>query len=265
MSSFPNVPEHSQPAAGDSAAHERADGEDLIVAALDHLRGSLSADRDASGPPSLTRQKESLCEWARGLGLLLTASDLPSKAERGGQEHDIFHDERTDRYVKVTRDGMFGLSPGIDLALVSSDMEARRFHLWEASPIEYLERLLLQNELVPGLNRLEGVIVQGDDVAIVSSQPRFELLPVTLAEIDEWFQSLGFEKITACGYYRASDNLGVFDAHAKNLVRFEGTLIPFDVIPCRPAGGFLKFIADTLARGHGVKEVRTVSTSSRTA
>lgn len=57
--------------------------------------------------------------------MLLTASDLPSKAERGGQEHDLFHDERTDRYFKVTRDGMF------DLALVSSDMEARRFHLWE--------------------------------------------------------------------------------------------------------------------------------------
>lgn len=197
--------------------------------------------------------------------MLLTTSDLPSKTERGGQEHDIFHDERTDRYVKVTRDGMFGLSPGIDLTLVSSDMEARRFHLWEASPIEYLERLLLQNELVPGLNQLEGVIAQGDDVAIVSSQPRFDLVPVTLAEIDAWFQTLGFEKITACGYYRVEDNLGVFDAHAKNLVRFEGMLIPFDVIPCRPAGGFLKFIADTLATGHHVREVRTISTSSRTA
>lgn len=76
----------------------------------------------------------------------------------------------------------------------------------------------MQNELVPGLNRLEGVNVQGDYVAIVSSQPRFDLVPVTLAEIDEWFQSLGFEKITACGYYRAEDNLGVFDAHSPRLI-----------------------------------------------
>lgn len=152
----------------------------------------------------------------------------------------------------------------MDLALVSSDMEARRFQLWEATPIEYLERLLLQNELVPGLNRLEGVIDQGEaDVAIVTSQPRFDIVPVTLAEIDVWFAAQGFQKVTPCGYYRTEDNLGIFDAHAKNVVRFEDTLIPFDVIPCRPSGGFLQFIADTLAAGHHVTAVRTVSTSSR--
>jgi len=176
-------------------------------------------------------------------------------------EHDWFRDG--ERVFKVTRDGIFGLSPGIDLALVSSDMEARRFHLWEASPIEYLERLHLQNELVAGLNRLEGILDQGNDLAIVTSQPRFDIVPVTLEEIDAWFAAQGFQKVTACGYYRAEDNLGVFDAHAKNLVRFEQDLIPFDVIPCRPAGGFLKFIAETLAAGHSLIAVRTVSTSPR--
>lgn len=151
----------------------------------------------------------------------------------------------------------------MDLALVSSDMEARRFQLWEATPIEYLERLLLQNELVLGLNRLEGVIDQGEaDLAIVASQPRFDIVPVTLAEIDAWFSAQGFQKVTPCGYYRAQDNLGVFDAHAKNLVRFEDTLIPFVVIPCRPAGGFLQFIGDTLAAGHSLTAVRTVSTAA---
>ena len=130
-------------------------------------------------------------------------------------------------------------------------------------PIEYLERLLLQNELVPHLNRLEGIIDQGDDLVIVTSQPRFDIVPVTQEEIDAWFVAQGFEKITPCGYYRAEDNLGVFDAHAKNLVRFEDTLIPFDVIPCRPAGGFLKFIADTIAAGHTITTVRTVSTQPR--
>lgn len=144
-------------------------------------------------------------------------------------------------------------------------MDARRFHLWEATPIEYLERLLIQNDLVPGLNRLEGVIDQGDDLAIVTSQPRFDILPVTQAEIDAWFAAQGFEKVTHSGYYRAEDNLGVFDAHTKNLVRFEDTLIAFDVIPCRPADGFLQFISETLAGGHSVSAVRTISTSPRQA
>ena len=254
-----------QPRASETTALCRADGADLVIAALAYLRGSLSPDGAAFGTPTVARQKGSLREWARSLGLLLSPAGLPAKVVRGGQEHDLFHDETTDRYFKVTRDGIFGLSPGIDLALVSSDRDARRFHLWEATPLEYLERLHLQNQLVPGLNHLEGILDQGDDLAVVTSQPRFDLVPVTQPEIDAWFARLGFEKVTECGYYRAEDNLGIFDAHTKNLVRFQDDLIPFDVIPCRPAGGFLQFIADTLAAGHTVRAVRTVTTTPRPA
>lgn len=128
-----DVPE-PPPAAREAPAHSRADGAHLVLAALDHLRAGLSGNGSSSGPPSLARQKESLREWARSLGLLLRHFDLPSKVIRGGQEHDIYHHEASDRYFKVTRDGIFGLSPGMDLALVSSDMEARRFQLWEAAP-----------------------------------------------------------------------------------------------------------------------------------
>ena len=35
---------------------------------------------------------------------------------------------------------------------------------------------------------------------------------------------------------------------------------PFDVIPCHPAGGFLAFIEATLAAGHTLRAVRTVTT-----
>ena len=128
-------------------------------------------------------QKEKLYQWADCLGLLLEASGFPAKVVRGGQEYELFHDEVTDRYFKVTRNGVFGLSPGIELALVSSAQDARRFHLWEASPLEYLERL-----------------------------------------------------------------------HFQNL------LVPFDVIPCRPACGFLAFVEETLAAGHTLRAVRTVTT-----
>ena len=183
---------------------------------------------------------------------------------RGGQEHELHHQEESDRYFKVTRNGVFGLSPGIELDLVSSGQDGRRFHLWEASPLEYLERLDLQNLLVPGLNRLEGVIVQEDgDMAIVTSQPRFDIVPVSAAEIDVWFASQGFMKVAEASYYRGEDNLGVFDAHDKNLIRAGDVLIPFDVIPCHPAGGFLDFISETLAAGHSLRTLRTITTSGR--
>ncbi len=243
------------------ASQQGEAGADLVAQALAHLRGSLSGDGPASWPPTLARQKASLTEWAQGLDLLLAPADLPSKSIKGGQEHDLWHEEAADRYWKSTRNGVFGLQPGIELALVSSAEDARRFHLWEASPLEYLERLQLHNLLVPDLNRFEGLIVQSDELIIVTSQPRFDIIPVTTQEIDRWFASLGFEKITSAAYYRTADNLGVFDAHDRNLVRFEDTLIPFDVIPCQPAGGFREFIKQTLAEGHTLQAIRTTHTS----
>lgn len=242
-------------------AHQRgADAGDLVLAALDFIRGVQETGGSPSGPPPLARQEACLLQWADSLGLLLNPDEIIPFLDRGGQEHEIL--KQGERVLKVTRNGVFGLSPGIELALVSSAQDARRFHLWEATPIEYLERLHLQNLLVPGLNRLEGIIHQvNGDLAIVTSQPRFEILPVSVPEIDAWFAALGFVKITDSAYYRREDNLGVFDAHDKNLVRAGDDLVPFDVIPCHPAGGFLAFIEETLAAGHTLRAVRTVTTA----
>ncbi len=237
-----------------------ADGSDLILPALDHVRGSASPDGGPHGTPSLARQKTALREWAESLGLLLDTEAIIPRLVRGGQEHDVL--EIAGRVFKVTREGVFGLSPGIDLALVASGEDARRFHLWEATPIDYLERLALHNQLVPALNRLEGVLFQPDgDLAIVTSQPRFDIHPVTEHEIDTWFAGQGFHRVTASGYYRAADNLGVFDAHDKNVLRAGDVLVPFDVIPCHPEGGFLTFIEETLSSGQTLRAVRTVTTS----
>lgn len=186
-----------------------------------------------------------------------------SKVVKGGQEHDLWHDEITDRYWKLTKNGVFGLNPGIELALVSSAEDARRFHLWEATPLQYLERLELHNLLVPGLNRIEGVISQPGDLSIVTSQPRFDIIAVTQPEIDDWFVSMGFHKVADAAYFRWEDNLGIFDAHDKNVIRAGDTLMPFDVIPCLPDGGFLDFIRDTLAAGHSLRAVRTTRSRSK--
>jgi hypothetical protein len=251
-----NEPQDTDPTP--PADQQRADGADLVFAALDQLRRISGPDVSSSGPSSLIGQKKSLVEWAGNLGLLLDPEQYFPQLQRGGQEHDV---HETDGCVfKVTRHGVFGLSPGIELALVSSSEEVRRFHLWEASPLEYLERLHLQNQLVPRLNSLVGVIYQSnDDLAIVTSQPRFEIVPATTPEIAEWFASMGFVKIADAAFYRTEDNLGIFDAHDKNVIRAGEVLIPFDVIPIRPAGGFLDFIEETISQGHTLRAVRTIS------
>lgn len=116
------------------------------------------------------------------------------------------------------------------------------------------------------MNRLEGVIVQDSDLAICISQPRLELIAVTQPEIDDWFLAQGFQIITTAAYYRREDNLGVFDAHDKNVVRSlvaPAVLIPFDVIPVQPERGFLDFVRETLERKESLAIVRTTYTTSR--
>ncbi|MFT5192747.1 MAG: hypothetical protein ACI9DF_005855 [Verrucomicrobiales bacterium] len=129
-------PAKPQAQQGDPTHLPSGDVEDLIVAALDHLRGSLERDGGAYWQDSSPRQKVILLEWASRLGLLLDANEYASRLQRGGQEHDVFIEG--DRYIKATRNDVFGFMPGIELGLVSSSQDARRFHLWEASPYRYL-------------------------------------------------------------------------------------------------------------------------------
>ena len=215
------------------------------------------------GRPCGPAWKKVLSNGQPDLDLLLEDSFLPT-FYRGGMEHDLL--EKGDRMFKSTRLGVFGLSPGIELALVASSQDARRFHLWEATPLEYLERLRIQNTLVPGLNSLEGIVLTTPyNLSIITSQPvlRNQIPKPTSppTEIDAYFAAQGFTKITNAAYYRQEDNLGIFDAHDKNLFRAGNTLIPFDVIPCHPTDGFLKFIEDTVAAGHSLKAVRTTHTT----
>ncbi len=242
------------------------DEEDRVVAALHHLREVLSGSSSSHWETDSFRQKTCLTKWAKDLGLYLDFEAILPLLKKGGQEHDYFYQEDSARCVKVTREGVFGLTPGIDLALVADSQDARRFQLWEASPFQYLERLRLQNLITPDLNRLEGVFHQNEDLAIVISQPRFDLNYVTQIEIDKWFEAQGFTTITKSAYYCAENNLAIFDAHDRNVVRSSldpTILIPFDVIPVQPDGGFLDFIQETLAAGHSLEAVRSSRTTSR--
>ena len=243
------------------AAHcPGADAGDRLVAALNHLQGSLSTRRSSSWTEEFACQEACLREWADNLDLLIEPAELLPKLVKGGQENDYHIPDPGDRIVKVTKNGYFGLTPGLNLDLVAEGQDGRRFHLWDATPYHYLERLNLQNQLTGDLNVLEGLCDQGQDLAIVTSQPFFQGVYVTQGEIDSWFAAKGFRWITHSAYYRESDNLAVFDAHDKNVVRVADELIPFDVIPAHPRGGFLKFVEATLEAGERLSIHRTTQT-----
>ncbi len=244
--------------------HRRDDEEDLVLAAQAHLRASAEAEGKAPWETSSASQQMALRQWAEKRSILIEIEEYSGILENGGQEHDVIPLEYN--YLKVTRSGFFGLTPGIELAMVSDSQDARRFHLWEATPWQYLERLRLQNLLTNQINTLIGFIAQENDLAFVISQPRFEIIPVTQTEIDQWFISLGFQQVTTSAYYRKADNLAIFDAHDKNVIRSTtdpNLLIPFDIIPVQPEKGFLKFIKDTLKTKSTLQVIRSSQTSTR--
>ena len=242
------------------------DEQDRVYTALTHLESVLQTDGDTHWKEDPTSQKTVITAWAEDLGLLLSADEISPHLRRGGQEHDIFEDEPSQRIIKVTRNGVFGLTPGIELELVSSGNDPRRLHLWDATPYHYLQRLHLQNLRFPGLNNFEGIIIHNGELSMVISQPRFDIIAVSEDEIDAWFDSIGFKKIASASYYREEDNLGIFDAHDKNVLRSHldhSILIPFDVIPCHPSPNFLNFIQSAIAENIQLHTERSTHTSDR--
>jgi hypothetical protein len=257
-----NEPNHTTtPAHGEAAAECQAGGGDRIAAAQQFLREFCHGTGKTLGPPGLTREETGILAWAESVGLLLNPDDLLPKLLRGGMEHDVFLNGN--RVVKVTKNGIFGFSPGLELMLIDArhSADAQRFHLWEATPMQYLERLELHNLLLPGFNDLLGVVsINTAEVAIVTAQPKLRNeMAVSQSEIDAWFGSQGFARVTAAGFYREADNLAVFDAHDKNVLRDGPDFVPFDVIPCRPASGFLSFIEHILADGGEPSVLRTTT------
>jgi hypothetical protein len=121
----------------------------------------------------------------------------------------------------------------------------------------------LQNVLVPGLIEFEGVLDLEVELAIVISQPYFPIIAVGDEEIEEWFSGKGYKKVTHAAFYKASENLAVFDAHDRNVIRFKDTLIPFDVIPCFPDMELMTLIQQALERGDAVSAQRITQTTSR--
>ena len=248
-------------AADQTYLHQGADGADRLTAAFDVLRGVLSECGGTPWTVSQARQEESLLEWAGRVGALLNAEDIFPFTVKGGMEHDLLHPLRDGRLWKATKYNYFGLTPGLELDLVPSGADARRFHLWESGIYHYLERLTLQNELFGQINRLEGFVISDKVITAVTSQPSYRLEPMTQSQIDEWFVGQRFVPITTAAYYRAEDNVAVFDAHDKNVAWNGSAVVPFDVIPCRPEGGFLEFIEKTLQAGESLCAVRTTRTT----
>ena len=181
----------------------------------DNLSDGSSPDRsDARRLPSEAVQ---LLAWAKTQGWLIDTDDLDQRLGlmtevRAGDEHDVWHDELTNRAVKLTR---HTLGQPVFIA---------------GSPITYIVNLKQQNALFGTDYAFEGIVSDEGIPRIVISMPWVYGTPVTQQAKEKYFKALGFEPAGDDTFYSMGRDLLVTDARAANVVeRPDGTIQPIDI------------------------------------
>ena len=125
-----------------------------------------------------------------------------------------------------------------------------------ALPLEYLERLLLQNSIFGDDVRLEGVAHEGGKLAILTSQRTILGDGVTREEMILFMQKLWFAplhglslgRLGALAFYRDLDEVAAFDAHPGNFVKDgDGVVLPIDLVLLRADAEMQKAFGKFLA------------------
>jgi hypothetical protein len=217
--------------------------EDSPESAADFVRRSEAAMRaSGEGVGSQRAQRTALIDWARGLGKIVPFSYVEQFVRVSeGAEHVVFHDPERGRAVKATHVNRFGHS-------VTAEGKS-------ASPLEYLERLALQNTLFGDDIRIEGVACDEAQMEIVTTQPwivaSHQHPSPSQTEIDAYFSNLGFCKAELVAdvplFYHRELGILVADAHDRNILRNEsGELVPIDLVIGRPGVDLLRRITENL-------------------
>jgi hypothetical protein len=210
--------------------------ESALESAARYLRASprpagMSAARERE--MFCRRQIRDLLAWAQEDGRLIEPAVCTALAEPGGREHRVWLDESQQLYFKTTYPNRFGFS-----VIAGPEFP----ELVAATPLQYFERLLLQNTLFGDQIRLEGVTIEHTGVVVVTSQPNITGQLVTREEIFEFMRGLWFRLLLgvslgnpgALAFYRDLDEIAVFDAHPGNFVKdTNGVVLPIDLILLR--------------------------------
>jgi hypothetical protein len=211
--------------------------ESALESAARHLRAS---PRPARASPSREReilrgrQTRDLLAWARENSRVTEPTLYATVAQRGGEKHRVWLDEDRQCYFKATYPGRFGFSV-IAGAVGAPELVA-------ATPLEYLDCLLLQNDLFGDTVDLNGVANEESGLVILTSQTNVTGGAVTGAEIVEFMRHFRFQPLLglnlgnpgALAYYRDLDEIAAFDAHPANFIKdLDGIVLPIDLILVR--------------------------------
>jgi hypothetical protein len=167
-----------------------------------------------------------------------------------GEEHRIWIPGDQTRHFKVTYPGRCGGT------VVCGEETGWLPELTSALPLEYLDRLLLQNSLFGDRLFLEAAGEESGGLVIATSQPTMVGTPVSAQEMvafmqKQWFQplrGLSLGRPGALAFYRDLDEIAAFDAHPGNFVKDDnGVVLPIDLILLRADDALQKAFAPHLS------------------
>ncbi len=174
--------------------------------------------------------------------MILDPFEYLSPAQAGGEEHLIWRESSGESVIKLTKPNCFGLTVGAEWFFDEETDEAEfKAALRGATPLEYLERLLLQNGVFGDEIELLGIIDKRQAMHVVTSQPRISGDAASIEAIMGLMSRLGFRalpdlklgRLGAVSFLRDSDGIAAFDCHPANFLQREGDVFPIDVILVR--------------------------------
>ncbi len=158
----------------------------------------------------------------------------------GGVEHEVFLDDATGRWIKLTMPG----KAGKELRAVETGGVGVRPTLAteDALPSAYLHRLVLANTRLGDDYWLHGVMAHPAGPRLVVSQRDISGEPASPEEIAQHFVTAGFEQVNAKTFFQRAKNLLVSDAHTANVFRTPEGMAPFDVCVQQPQGALRRAV-----------------------
>jgi hypothetical protein len=163
-------------------------------------------------------------EFAAEQNLFLQAppDELRRVPDEEGNEHQVWYRQNSDAFLKATWPDFFGM-----LVMHRPGEEPK------ASPITYLERWLLHNELFGDDVRFMGALATDSGLRLLIQQPAIAGTPATDVEIQRFFTSSGWQRFIIEGdvaYFDPERRVVISDTHRGNIILMEdGLLAPIDL------------------------------------
>ncbi len=165
-----------------------------------------------------------------------TPLELSRPPDDEGNEHQVWFQADSETYLKATWPGFFGL------LVIHRPHEEHK-----ASPIDYLERWHLHNEVFGDQVSFLGALLSDSGLRLLIRQPAIAGTPATDEEIRRFFTDSGWRPFVIEGnvaFFDPERHLVISDTHRGNIILMaDGLLAPIDLRVQALSGSLLDTVA----------------------